>query len=163
MSNILNQQETDSYNKRLVDYMHSVLVEGRGEQRKVRQKIKNTYTIIIILSILMFLLGVAFLTIPIHDYYWNGSISWQSFAIGGLGLADFVALFLLSPIDKMHKLMADLTQITIAVNSFQTQVSLRLLETDAASRITMGSAANYIKDAATSSIESIQKYFEAQS
>jgi len=92
----------------------------------------------------------------------NTSETTDTLALGGLGIIDLTTLFLFKPIKRIHNLMGDMTQITIEVNGYQTQVSLRLLEADRNDRNTFGIAAESIKATAKSSIETIEKYFESK-
>lgn len=54
-----------------------------------------------------------------------------------------------------------MSQIVIALNGYQTQVGLRLMEMDSTNRKAIGEAAGYISDAARESIKIIQDYFES--
>jgi hypothetical protein len=57
--------------------------------------------------------------------------------------------------------MGDMSQIIVSINSFQSQVALRLLEMDVEDRATIGTAAIRIGEAAKESIKLVQDYFEA--
>lgn len=163
---VIDQKARDDANKWLVDFMQTSLEEGRKEVKTVQQKLKRTYNVIVVLSIIMFAVGIILLLVPVIDglreaLMTGESVNWGSVGVGGLGIADLAALFLFRPIERIHKLMGDMTQITVEVNSYQTQVSLRLLEVDSTQRPTFGKAADFVKEAARNSIETIQKYFEA--
>jgi len=158
---VLKDQERIDANNWLVDFMQKILEDGREEVDKLQRKLSWTYTIIIALSILMFFVGIGLLiTSAVKEFKSSGGIGWQSFTIGGLGIADFVGLYFFRPIEQIRKIMADMSQLTVAINSHQTQVSLRLLETDSTNRATIGEAAEHIKKTARDSLEKIQKYFE---
>jgi hypothetical protein len=108
----------------------------------------------------MFILGVTLLSIPVYTVL-TGKVSvLPSLVAGGFGIADLAALFLYGPIEKIHKLMGDMSQIIIAINNFQSQVGLRLMEMDSNERMTMGVASEKIGEAAAESIKLIQDYFE---
>jgi len=79
----------------------------------------------------------------------------------GFGITDLAALFLFKPLERIHKIMGDMSQIVIALNSFQTQVGLRLMQMDATDRQSMGQAAEFINAAAKDSIVLVQQYFES--
>ena len=70
---------------------------------------------------------------------------------------------MLRPVQRIQGLMGDMSQITLAINSYQTQVGLRLLEADSDNSETLGQAADHINKAAKDSIDQIQVYFEARS
>lgn len=78
----------------------------------------------------------------------------------GLGIANLLALYLYKPLERIQKLMADMGQITITFNSFQTQVALRLIGTNLAQRKTMGAAAKEVDDRAEIVLKQIRDYFE---
>lgn len=104
----------------------------------------------------MFCLGIYLIILSAH----SAEIDGQTAVTGVLGMADLVGLYFFRPIEQIRKIMADMSQITVAINSHQTQVSLRLLETDAKDRATMGEAAELIQKAARDSLKNIQLYFE---
>jgi hypothetical protein len=60
----------------------------------------------------------------------------------------------------MHGIMGDMSQIIMALNSYQTQVGLRILEMNTEKRDTFGIAADKISTAASDSIKLIEEYFE---
>ena len=53
-----------------------------------------------------------------------------------------------------------MSQITVAINTHPTQLSLRLLETNSEKRTTMGEAAEHVRKVAKGSLTNIQTYFE---
>jgi hypothetical protein len=85
----------------------------------------------------------------------------QAFVAAGFGLADLTALFLFKPIERIHRLMGDMSQITLALTSFQTQVELRLIQMDASNRSSVGDTAQAIAEVAPAAIKLIQDYFES--
>jgi hypothetical protein len=71
-----------------------------------------------------------------------------------------LALYLYKPLERIQKLMADMGQITITFNSFQTQVALRLIGTNLDQHETMGVAAQAIDNTAETVLKQIRDYFE---
>ncbi|MGQ0794439.1 MAG: hypothetical protein ACT4NX_10225 [Deltaproteobacteria bacterium] len=156
---ILSEREAESANQWLIEFMKGVLHDGKFEVAKLQYGLRRTYWIVIILSIVMFILGTGLILASVVKA-WSDSELWRSLAIGGLGLADLTGLYLFRPVEQIRKIMADMSQLTIAINSYQTQVSLRLLQLDSSKRPTIGQAAEQIKKAARSSMRNIEKYFE---
>ncbi len=69
---------------------------------------------------------------------------------GGLaGIVDLVVVLLFRPVERIHELMADFSQITIITAAYQEQVGLKLLELDVRERNTLNKAAVEINTAAT--------------
>ncbi len=132
----------------------------------MRGKLRRTSSIVVVLSVIMFFMGMALLSAPVVQAIKNvvsdagEAFSWESFASGGFGITDLAALFFFRPVERIPKLMGDMSQLTLAVNSYQSQVALRLLEADARKPDTMGNAAAHINEAAKDSIRAIQDYFE---
>ena len=58
------------------------------------------------------------------------------------GIADIAVVLLSHPIERIHEIIADNSQITIITSSYQEQVGLRLLESDINDRNSMGMAAD---------------------
>lgn len=147
-------------NKYLIDFLKKTMEEGKREVVGLRAKLGHTYWLLVILSIIMFFLGIALLSVPLFAAF-KGEISeLKSLIAAGFGIADLASLFLFRPIERIHKLMGDMSQITLAINSFQSQEALILLEMDITKRETMGKAAERIKEAAKESIGLVQTYFE---
>ena len=158
----VGEENRKKANEETIEHLQNTLDDGRRELRGLRKKLSATYIVIVILSIIMFSVGVVLLSVPVLAAF-RGEISeTQSLISAGFGIADLVVLFLSRPLDRMHQLMGDMGQLTLAVNSFQTQVGLRLLEMDITKRETMGNAAEKVNEAAKDSIKVIQEYFEAK-
>lgn len=144
------------------DNLQGLMDETGEEFRRLRLKLNITYWIIISLAIVMFVLGIVLLLVPLIAAFNHEIDKLQSIISAGFGLADLAALFLYGPIEKIHKNMGDMSQIFLALNSYRSQVDLRLMEMDVTNnRSSIGSAADKINSAAESSIKLIQDYFEA--
>jgi hypothetical protein len=158
----MDEEAREKANRQIVMHLQNTLNDGRQELGGLRRKLSATYAIIVVLSIVMFILGIVLLSVPLVAAYGGQITELQSLIAAGFGIADLAALFLARPLDRIHRLMGDMSQLTIAVNSFQTQVGLRLLEMNKDDRETIGNAAERINEAAKDSIKSIQEYFEAK-
>jgi hypothetical protein len=148
-------------NETLIGWLQGALREGRHDLHRLRHKLTITYWIIVLLSIVMFVVGVLLLSVPFLAAFRGEIAELNSLIAAGFGIADLVALLLFKPIERMHNLMGDMSQIIVAINSFQSQVALRLLEMELPVRSTIGEAAAKIAEAAKESIRLVQEYFEA--
>lgn len=145
------------------DELQGLMNESAEEFKRLRLKLNITYWIIVSLAIVMFVLGVILLFVPVIAAFNPEIDRLQSVISGGFGIADLVALFLYGPIEKIHKNMGDMSQIFLALNSYRSQVGLRIMEMDVTNnRPSIGVAADKINSAAESSIKLIQDYFEAR-
>ena len=164
-SSPISSADREKANQFFLKSLQESLREGRQDLTDLHRKLGITYYVIICLSIIMFLLGIVLLSVPIASGFRgnpNGGTIWNSIVAGAFGITDLVALFLFRPIERIHSLMGDMSQITLALNSYQTQVSLRLLECDSSKPDTLGATAEQINEAALKSIQLVQEYFEAK-
>jgi len=161
---VMAPDEQQDANMRLARYLQRTLDAGAAEVAGLRSKLSITYGIIVILSIIMFALGIVLLSVPaLAALGAVGEIGdLQSLIAGGFGIADLAALFLFRPLDRLHGLMGDMSQITLAINSYQSQVALRLMAMDVNQPDSIGSAADAIREATRGSIVLIQTYFEVK-
>ena len=159
---LMSEEERKGANQWLVEYLQGTLDNASHEVGELRTKLAFTYWVMIGLSIIMFFAGIVLLSVPAVAAYRGEIGELQSLIAAGFGISDLAALFLFRPLERIHGLMGDMGQITLAINSFQNQVALRLLETDGERRETMGVAAEHINAAAKESILLIQNYFEAR-
>jgi hypothetical protein len=134
----------------------------RRDLSLLRRKLSRTYWIVIVLSVIMFLIGIALLSAPIFAAFGSNMDKIKSLAAGGFGVADLAGVFLLRPIERIHDLMGDMSQITMVLQSFQFQVDLRLVEMDVNDPNSVGKTAQDISTAAKESIELVQNYFESK-
>ncbi|GAB4438062.1 MAG: hypothetical protein OHK0015_31360 [Chloroflexi bacterium OHK40] len=78
----------------------------------------------------------------------------------GFGIASLVSLFLYEPITRLQRLMGDMSQLTVAVNTYQTEVGLRLIQLDINEKTTVGAAADEVREAAQVTLGLVQRYVE---
>jgi len=159
---LVREETSKRSNQWLVFYLHTILEDSRKDVNHLRTKLAITYWIVVLLSIIMFALGIALLGAPAIAAYKGDIALLESLTSAGFGVADLTALFMFKPIERIHGLMGDMSQITVAINSFQDQVALRLMEMDASKRESMGKAAEEIKGATRASLELIEIYFEGK-
>ena len=159
---LMTDEERKKANDFIVRYLQSMMAGNRDELGGLRRKLSATYWVIILLSGVMFALGIVLISVPAIAALRGRISELHSLIAAGFGIADLAALFLFRPLERIHGLMGDMSQIILALNSFQTQVGLRLMEMNAADRQTMGRAAEHICTAAKDSIKLVQDYFEAK-
>ncbi len=158
---LLDQEQRKKANQKGFENLHAAMRDSRRELNVLRLRLALTYWVIIILSVIMFALGIILLSVPAIMAFQGRSAELQAFIAAGFGLADLAALLLFRPIERIHRLMGDMSQISLALTSFQTQVELRLIQMDASSRSSVGQTAEAIAAIAPAAIKLIQDYFEA--
>ena len=147
-------------NQELDDYLQQVVQDGRKGLTTLERRLKGTYWVIIVLSLVMFAVGIVLLGVPAFAAFGNKIDFLQTVVTAGFGVADLTGLFLLKPIDKIHKMMGDMSQVTVALSAFNIETALRLREMDGANRESVGAAAQHIKQAGKDCVTLVQNYFE---
>jgi hypothetical protein len=151
---------TSGANKALLDYTLEVLQENRRQARMLYNKLRITYAIVVALSVLMFLLGLALLSAPLWPLAQGKSVDWTHVLPAGIGLVDLVTLYLFGPVSRIQKLMGDMSQLTIVLGGYQITVALRLLEARLKEPPTLGRASVEVGMATRRSLQWVEKYFE---
>jgi len=149
-------------NKAIAEDLNHSVRSNEIELEKLKSKLTVTYWVIISFSSILFLLGVVLLTVPVAAAFSGKIDTLNSIIAAGFGIADLAALFLYGPIDRIHKIMGDMSQIILVLNSYQYQVSLILIEMDIADKKSVGEAAAKLGEAATTKIRLIEEYFEVK-
>ncbi len=144
-------------NEFIIHYLQDTMNDSRNGLKTLNRKLNVSYGIVIGFSVTMFALGIILVAKPLFS-----SPEEKEFLFSAVGVVDLFLLFLFRPFDVIHGTMGDMSQIILAINSFQAQVGLRLMEMDAAKRGTIGQAANHINAAAKDSIKLVQHYFETK-
>ena len=88
------------------------------------RQIRWSFWISVTMSIAMFLIGSALLIVAAYEAMSTRSVSMSSLAIGGLGLADFVILFLRRPWEDVGKNLANSQQMRMIVTSYLSSLHL---------------------------------------
>jgi hypothetical protein len=156
-----DHEQRKKANQKSFDNLYAVMRDSRRELTLLRMRLALTYWVVVILSVIMFALGIVLLSVPVLLMLQGRSAEMQAYVAAGFGLADLTALFLFKPIERIHRLMGDMSQITLALTSFQTQVELRLIQMDASNRSSVGETAEAIAAVAPAAIKLIQDYFES--
>jgi hypothetical protein len=158
-----DHEQRQKANQKGFENLHAVMRDSRRELTLLRMRLALTYWVVVILSVIMFALGIVLLSVPAVMALQGRTAELQAIIAAGFGLADLTALFLFKPIERIHRLMGDMSQITLTLTSFQAQVELRLIQMDAGNRSSVGDAAVQIGEIAPAAIKLIQDYFESQS
>jgi hypothetical protein len=156
-----DHEQRKKANDKSFENLHAVMRDSRRELTLLRMRLALTYWVVVILSVIMFALGIVLLSVPAVMALQGRTAELQAIIAAGFGLADLTALFLFKPIERIHRLMGDMSQITLALTSFQTQVELRLIQMDASNRSSVGDTAQAIAEVAPAAIKLIQDYFES--
>ncbi len=119
------------------------------------RQIRWSFRISVTMSIAMFLIGSALMVVAVYEALSSSAVSMTSLAIGGLGLADFVILFLRRPWEDVGKNLANSQQMRMIVTSYLS--SLHLLAEKRQADI------KSLDEITSRSVELIQRYTEEAS
>jgi hypothetical protein len=156
----VSKDERQRTNDFILAHLQTTMRDGHTALLDLEKRLRLTYNVIVGLSVVMFSVGIALIAAPVYAGLTGQEGVAKPLIAGGLGIADLTALYLFRPIDRIHALMGDMSQVTIALNAFQTQVGLRLLEMRADEAETVGAAAEDIRHASEVSIKLVEDYFE---
>jgi hypothetical protein len=156
------EEEIEEANEAIIDFLNEQLQTGSKEVLQLRRKLGFTYWVIVALSTVMFLVGIGLIGVPLWRMFTQADspTSFSDWLPVLTGFADLAMLFLSGPIKRIHNLMGDMAQLTLAINSFRYQLGLHLLGFDAESPESCEHAADVIAKAASNSMELIDKHFE---
>jgi len=158
---VITRELLDEKNKDITDDLMDTLMENRRDVERLRRKLTVTFWVIIIMSIVIFIIGVVLLSVPVVAAIGGQIDRLNSLIAAGFGIADLIGLVLYGPIEKIQKLMGNMSQLILVLNSHQTEVNLRLLEIDfLGNRPSVGTAADKIGSITKDSVKLIQEYFE---
>ena len=116
------------------------------------RQIRWSFWISVTMSIAMFLIGTALMVVAVYEALGSSAVSMSSLAVGGLGLADFVILFLRRPWEDVGKNLANSQQMRMIVTSYLS--SLHLLAEKRQADI------ESLDEITSRSVELIQRYTE---
>jgi len=114
---MISEDERVKANEFIIRFLQNVMNEGNNELIKLRIKLSVTYWVIIFLSIIMFTIGIALISVPAIAAFSGEIDQMQSLITAGFGILDLSALFLFRPMERIHKMMGDISQIILALNS----------------------------------------------
>lgn len=148
-------------NASLTEDLEETLEANKMDIERLRNKLTITFWVIIILSVIIFSIGIVLVSVPVVAAFSGEIDRLNSLIAAGFGIIDLVGLVLYGPIEKIHKLMGDMSQIIMVLNCNQTQISLRLLEMDfLGDRPSVGRASENIGTGTQNNVKLIQEYFE---
>lgn len=146
----------------LVDELRTTLDEGKQDVAEVRRRLRITYAVIVLFSAGLFVLGLALVGFPALAFY-RDEIDETTF--GALATAGAVVLALLlyfRPLDRLQALVADSTYVALVKDSFQYQVTLRLIALDTEDAGSVEAAAAYVGEAAQASMDLVYTQMQAR-
>jgi len=91
----------------------------RKTMHLAEQAYRTNYTI----NLIIVLIGIIFLGSSLYFSYTRG-IDISTLTYAGLGIADFVALFLVNPQRRIQQLIGDLSQIVVIYRTWKSQLTL---------------------------------------
>ena len=173
------QSEIDSENGKLLEHLNKTLSEGRAAVTRVRKKLNYTYWVLVGMSVIMFFVGMFLLLDAALHIINDGTIPGlaegatatadqttsnlynTSLTSGGLGLMDIILLFVSQPFKRIRQLMADMSQLTLLINSYQSQIGLIMLGVDMKKReVSIPLALTQINNSVTTTVKAIESYTE---
>lgn len=128
----------------------------------LRNQIQFTFNVTVALYVILFIFGCLLLSIPIVSAFFGDITSFNSLIGGSLGIADIVTLLAFRPVERIHDLMGDMSQISMAINSYQQQVALRIIQFDAEDRSSIDHVATEISNATKETMQLIQDLVETK-
>jgi hypothetical protein len=158
--NIMSDEERIKTNKNLMADSMKTVDETKTSIKHLRGRLSVTYWIMIGLSVMTFLMGMALLSVPIAAAFGGNINIFHSLTAAGLGILDIATVFLFRPVERIHELMGDMSQIILVLHNFQIQTNLRLLEMDVTNRESICQTAEHIEISAKNSCAMVQHYFE---
>lgn len=139
---------------------------SRQDLGDLQKRSRSNYKLCIRLSLAMYIVGILLLLASVIAALSGHADRVTSLSVGGISLLSLISLCLFDPIKRIHEIMGDMAQLSLAVNSFQMQADLLMMEireqddTSKPDSATIEKVVKGISDAAESSITLIQKYFE---
>lgn len=159
---VLTEEEIKESNQFYSEKLKNISDENLKGIEYVRNQIKHVFQITLVLYIALFILGISLLSVPLFAAF-NGNISIYNSIIGGtLGITDIAIVLAFKPVERIHDLMGDMSQISMAINSYQQQVALRIIQFDSKDRTSIDHAAEEINRATRETLEMIQTYVEGE-
>ncbi|MDH3470569.1 MAG: hypothetical protein OEM94_04550 [Acidimicrobiia bacterium] len=146
----------------LITQLRATLEEGKGEVAGIRRRLQITYWSMIVLTVGLFVFGIALIGFPALAYY-RDSIEQVTFAaLGGAGGLVIALLLYFRPLERLPTMLADATYVSLIKDSFQYQVTLRLLALDLDDSKTVSEAASHVGEAAQASMDLVYTQLQAR-
>lgn len=146
----------------LITQLQATLQEGKSEVAGIRRRLQITYWSMIVLTVGLFVFGTALIGFPALAYY-RDSIEQVTFAgLGGAGALIIALLLYFRPLERLQTMLADATYVSLIKDSFQYQVTLRLLALDLDDSKTVSEAASHVSEAAQASMDLVYTQLQAR-
>jgi|WetSurMetagenome_2_1015567.scaffolds.fasta_scaffold66390_2 hypothetical protein len=149
-------------NLNIINGLNIASEDHKTDIRRLKTELIISYWLIVIFSSFTFILGFLLLVISATAATGEENKLVASIITGAAGIADLITLFLYRPIARIQKIMGDMSQIILLLNSYEYQVGLALMEMDIDIKESVGAAADKIGKIAYTTIVAIEKFFEAK-
>ena len=136
-------------------------ITERTENQTMRARVKadKTYNDLRYMIWAAFLLGLSLIVISVGFFIFTER-TLEVLGLSALGVADWLALFLYKPMDRLQKANADYAQQLTIMKGWATVVNLQLLAMDITRPETVISAASDIQDASIEIAKAFQRFIE---
>ena len=150
-----NAQTIDSLIKMVQD-IQDVSEKGTTEARDKACKTFNDLRYMIWIA---FILGLALIGVAIYLFVFQER-TLEVLGLSSLGVADWIALFVYKPMDRLQKANADYVQQFVILRGWAAFTNLHFLAMDSTDRESQKEAATSIQNGAIEAARSFAKYIE---
>jgi len=135
------------------------LVQKLSEDKtnELQSKAKETFQNLTYMIWITFSLGLVLIAASLLLFVFKGQ-TLNILGLGGLGVADFVALFFYKPMDRLQEADKDFVEQLIVLKSWALSVNLELLAMNVNDRDTVLTASKNIRTAASWSAHTLQDF-----
>lgn len=142
-------------------FMMRRLFSGARSMRRTRFFARTGGWVLLVLWSLMGLVGLAAIAFGVYETLRNDGLPTADGLIAtGAGGVDLLALAFFKPTESIKRLLADMVQLEMAVNGFQTRVSLELLAFKRADAATVLAASQNIGKISQEHLKAIETYYQ---
>lgn len=159
----VDKQKVDSANAETVDSLLKMVKDIQDISDKgtteARQKASITFTDLRIMIWIAFALGLALIAVAIYLFVFEER-TLEVLGMSTLGIADWIALFVYKPMDRLQKANADYVQQFTILRGWAAFTNLQFLAMDSNNRESVRTAANSIQNGSLDAARAFAKYIE---
>ena len=134
--------------------------------KKLCAEVKRAKYLIYVFSILLFIVGIFFLTVALSLFAAGGTNDWEglleTLGFGSASATSFASLLLLQPIKKIQEANSDASQAEMVYYSWELGILLYIRAMDVNDRNSIKEAAEKIRDLTSTAIQLLEKYYEIE-
>ncbi len=145
--------------KELLRLQKDITERTETQTSRAREKADKTYSDLRYMIWIAFLLGLILIIISVGLFIFTER-TLEVLGLSALGVADWLALFLYKPMDRLQKANADYAQQLTIMKGWATVINLQLLAMDITRPESVISAASDIQDASIEVAKAFQKFIE---